>query len=176
MKITVSKLLLLVTLGSGLARAAAAQTGRIALASHAGQVAETDDNFGIVPMPADVWRADTLTYVNDSLALHTGQMRSWRYAQQYEKGAWHRQVEQVAYKVLGSPSLQAIVEELRRQNPSTVFVGFEKWGGTRKKLLRGTQLFPKRPFQYSHWRGLAGAAALGAVGWLLGRKPGMKAS
>jgi hypothetical protein len=175
MKAAASKLLFLGCVLESLASPAAAQTGRIALASHAGRVAGAIDNFGIVPMPADEWRADTLVYLNDSLALHSGQMRSWRYKQQQEKAVWHRRVEEEQYNVSGNPPPQVVLEELRKYYPKAVFVGFDKWGKRLKmKPSKGAQLFPKRPFQYSYWRGLAGMAALGAVGWLLGRKPGVK--
>ena len=63
------------------------------------------------------------------------------------------------------------MESLRQDYPHTVFIGFDRWGKhPQKKPTKGAQLLPKRPFQYSYWSGLAGAAALGAVGWLLGKK------
>jgi len=180
MKATVGKLLLMGCMLGSVASPAAAQTGRIALASHGGSAAEAGDNFGIVPVPrpSNEWRADTLVYVNDSLAVHTGQMRSWRYEQQQRQQAvWHRQVEQTQYLVPRSISPRVVPEELRSQYPSAVLIGFDKWGKHPvKKPLKGARVYPKRPFQYSYWRGLAGVAALGAVGWLLGKKPGSKAS
>lgn len=151
---------------------AAGQTGRIALGSHAGRVAEASDNFGIVPMPGAEWRADTLVYLNDSLAIHSGQMRSWAYSSQREKAVWHRQTEQEEYNSYGNLSSQASLTVLRNRYPHAVFVGFDKLGKhSKKKASKGAQTFSKRPFQYSYWRGLATVAALGAVGWLLSRKP-----
>ena len=177
MKATVGKLLLMGCVLGSAASPVAAQTGRIALASHGGSAAEAGDNFGIVPMPGDEWRADTLVYVNDSLAVHAGQMRSWRYKQQRQQAVWHRQVEQTQYQVSGSTSPRAVSDELRNQYPSAVLIGFDKWGKhPAKKPLKGARVYPKRPFQYSYLRGLAGVAALGAVGWLLGKKSGLKAS
>lgn len=168
-------LLLVVALGASPA-VAAAQTGRIALASHAGRAAGADDNFGIVPKPRPAWRADTLAYVNDSLALHSGQMRGWVQVDKHSQIVWTRKSEQVDYRGAESTTPQAIVESLRQEYPHAVFIGFDRWGKhPQKKPSKGAQLLPKRPFQYSYWRELAGAVALGAVGWLRGRKAEMKA-
>jgi len=72
------------------------------------------------------------------------------------------------------------LESIKERNPKAVFIGFDKaqQAGQSQKIKKPAskkpsgqiQVFPKRPFQYSYWRELAGTAALGAVGWLLGKK------
>lgn len=179
-------LLLSVALSGGLTLSATAQTGRIALASHAGRVAEADDNFGIVPRPTRkeytrlTWKTDTVTYLSDSMAIHSGLMMAY-YRDGKPAANWHRAVE-IIQKVGGvyykdmdmiSSSLQHTftLDSLRKWYPKATVVGADKLKKPASKKSSGhMQVFPKRPFQYSYWRGLASVAALGAVGWLLGKK------
>ena len=176
--------LLLVALASALALSSAAQTGRIAHYSHAGSAAtlvdekEAKDNFGSL-MPH--FEPDTIRYLSDSTASVHG---SWRYCSHCNDRKNQRILKldpkmtrgQAAnylknlypwttLTLLDFDSLSAPVKKGRPRQQ----------GGHRQKPSGQIQAFPKRPFQYSYWRGLAGAAALGAVGWLLGRKPGAKA-
>ena len=67
---------------------------------------------------------------------------------------------------------QEAVAALQQEFLGVKLSGFDKQLKKRseKKPAGRIQAFPKRPFQYSYWRGLATVAALGAVGWLLGRK------
>ena len=75
--------LLLVALANALAFSSAAQTGRIAYASHGGHATALLrtgvglDNFGIPypygnPSKADEWKKDSFVCINDSLVEHRG--------------------------------------------------------------------------------------------------------
>ena len=185
--------LLLVALASAFAFSSAAQTGRVAHYSHGGRAAtlvdEEVDNFGIHPMPVAQWEADTLTYQSDSVAIHSGSYKTFG-THGKPKTDWHREVQEIKYAgsnqaITSSSDTEITVNLLREWYPNTVFIGFDKLkkpapkkAGFPKPAPRKSsgriQAFPKRPFQYSYWHGLASAAALGAVGWLLGRKPGAK--
>ena len=160
---------------------AAAQTGRIAHLSHGGSVAtlasaEATDNFGLPPMRSEEM-TDSLVCLNDSMAFSYGRYRSVRWQageEALKKAAWQPTSEQVQY-YSGPYQLQRweeAVQDLRRQYPEAKLLKFEKQSKKqgRKKSTSQSQAFPKRPFQYSFWRGVAGVAGLGAVGWLLGRK------
>lgn len=171
--------LLLVIFASGLAFSGAAQTGRIAHFSHGGSAAtlaaqeEGKDNFGEL-MP--YFETDSIRYLSDSTFLKYGK---WRYcsdckgrknplmgvlkpkrnaaeAARYFKQSYYHETP----KLVGFDSLTSPVNQGRRKLKS----------GSSGKPAGRSQAFPKRPFQYSYWRALAGAAALGAVGWLLGKK------
>jgi len=174
-------------LASSLAFSSAAQTGRVAHFSRGGAAAtleaETrkEDNFG-TPMvfpkkPTRLeWKADTITFLNDSMAIHRGLMTAY-YNNGKSASGWQRTVE-IIQRVEGvyyvdDAAMFALhdLNSLRKWYPSAVLVGSDKLKKAEPKKPSGYKLaLPKRPFQYSYWRGLAGVAALGAVGWLLGRK------
>lgn len=163
------------------ARPAAAQTGRIAHLSHGGSAAtlaaaEAVDNFGI-PSSRSEHITDSLVYLNDSIAMSYGRFRMVRWQageEELKKAKWQPDNEQIQYySQLRHPQRwQEVVRDLRRQHPQAKLIGFDKQPKKpgRKKSTSQSQVFPKRPFQYSFWRGMAGVAGLGAVGWLLGRK------
>jgi hypothetical protein len=172
-------LLLVVALGASPA-VVAAQTGRIAVASHAGRVADDADNFGIPPARVE-YLTDSLVYQNDTLLMYYGRVRSARYNagdEELKKKPW--QPNSYLYRYYSgrySPQRwEAATAVLRRDNPEAKLVGFDKprQRPRVKKPTGRSQILPKRPFQYSYWRGLASVVALGAVGWLLGRKPEAK--
>jgi hypothetical protein len=172
---------LVVAAALGVARPAASQTGRIAHLSHGGSAAtlasaEAADNFGLPTMRSEDM-TDSLVYLNDSLATSYRRYRSvsWRAGDaELKKASWRSSSEQVQY-YSGPYQLQRweeAVQDLRRQYPEAKLLKFEKQSKKqgRKKSTSQSQAFPMRPFQYSFWRGVAGVAGLGAVGWLLGRK------
>lgn len=186
MKATVSKLLLVGCVLGSTASPAAGQTGRIAHFSHGGSAvglggeAAAADNFGIIPMPLRVeWKADTVSYLSDSVAIHSGLSRTY-YRSGEPQTDWHRRPVEIPYagnkKLLAAPNREwATLDSLHKWYPKAVFIGFNKPKKAGPKKPSGQMhAFPKRPFQYSYWRELAGAAGLGVVGWLLGRKPGAK--
>lgn len=165
------------------ARPAAAQTGRIAHLSHGGSPATLGasvaaDNFGL-PTTRDEYVTDSLVYLNDSIATRYGRHRAVRWGAsdaELQKKPWQSYSEPMQY-YLGryeSQKWQEAVQALQqREKPKAKLIGFEKplkMKGRRQKSASQSQVFPKRPFQYSFWRGVAGVAGLGAVGWLLGRK------
>lgn len=178
---------LYVVLASGLAFSSAAQTGRVAHFSRGGASAtleaeeRKEDNFGTPVVPPKKfthlkWKVDTITFLNDSMAIHRGLMMAY-----YEDGkpaaGWQRTVE-VIQRVEGvyyadNAAMFALhdLNSLRKWYPRAVIVGSDKLKKAAPKKPSGrVQALPRRPFQYSYWQRLAGAAALGAVGWLLGKK------
>jgi len=179
MKNNLSQVLLVATLLS-IALPAAAQTGRIAHFSHGGSpttlAAGAGDNFGL-PTSRSEFIVDSLVYLNDSLAMSYGRYRSVSYQvsdAELKKAPWRLRIGQVQYYT-GSyqpQRWQETMTQLQQQNSQTKLVGFDKQlkKRGRKKTTSQSQIFLKRPFQYSFWRGVVGVAGLGAVGWLLGRK------
>ena len=178
-----NKTLLLALAASLSLPTAHAQTGRIAHFSHGGSVAAlagAADNFGNPALVHVEWKLDTLTYLNDSIAVHRGQARSWISSTSEASATWHREVQGHQYKSYLYPdepkAPAAIIERLHQRFPQATFIGFHKL--MKAKLTRPaprrpsnrSQSFPLRPFQYSFWRGLCSVAAIGAVGWLLGKK------
>jgi hypothetical protein len=167
----------------GTARPAAAQTGRIAHFSHGGSAATlaadvAADNFGL-PDKLEQYVTDSLVYLNDSMATRYGRYRSVRWGAsnaELQKKPWQSYNELIQY-YLGryeSQKWQEAVQALQqREKPKAKLIGFDKqlkMKGRRQKSASQSQVFSRRPFQYSFWRGVAGVAGLGAVGWLLGRK------
>jgi hypothetical protein len=172
-------LLLPIALSGSLSLSATAQTGRIALASHAGRVAEASDNFGLPYRSREKRQIviDSLVCKNDSMLIEYSRYRSQLFPASeaaWEKIPWqkHESYQPYYYGPYGQESWEEAVESLQQQYPQAKVVGFDKQLKKRKnkKPAGRIQAFPKRPFQYSYWRGLAGVVALGAVGWLLGRK------
>ena len=161
--------LLLVVLASALAFSSVAQTGRIAYASHGGNATallsegKGIDNFGIpypYPHRADEWKRDSFVCVNDSLVEHRGLVRAYNNATD-TYAPWKHRVD--VYIGHGN-------EIIKYNFPKAVLVKPPKKKPRSSKPAGNSSALPVRPFQYSLWRGLAGAAALGAVGWLLGKK------
>lgn len=177
---------LLVALSGAFIFPSAAQTGRIAHFSHGGSggtlVAETAamDNFGY-PVRFVV---QEVRRISDSTAVRRG------YIEQGGKSPLNDTIQFLTHDKRAVPRsdgwflpscgpIQSL-EAIRSRYPEAVFVGFDK----AQPLMRSDKkskpapkkpsghidYFPKRPFQYSYWRGLASVAALGAVGWLLGKK------
>ena len=174
------KKLLFVALASALAFSSAAQTGRIAHYSHGGNAAtlekdEWADNFGTVPK---YFRADSARLLGKNIVVFYGKWMGSHLEATTDtlsigkNGDWH--------------SVKEIIEAYEDNVRPFKLINFEptnlsdkaQHSKHSKKALKPTsgkpsgqtQAFPKRPFQYSYWHGLAGAAALGAVGWLLGKK------
>lgn len=175
------KLLSCLTLLTLLAASATAQTGRIAHLSHSGSAATLGkaveaDNFGLPPNKHEAV-VDSLMCLNDSVALSYARHRSvsrWAGDAELKKVPWRSDSRQLQYYsgAYHPQRWEEAVQELRRQYPQAKLLKFEKQAKKqgRKKSTSQSQAFPKRPFQYSFWRGLAGVAGLGAVGWLLGRQ------
>lgn len=178
---------LFAVLAGSLALSSAAQTGRVAHFSRSGASAtleaeeRKEDNFGTpMPPPKAVthlkWKADTITFLNDSMAIHRGLMMAY-YKDGKPASGWQRSAE-VIQRVEGvyyadNAAMFALhdLNSLRKWYPRAVLVGADKLRKVAPKKPSGrVQALPKRPFQYSYWRELAGAVVLGAVGWLLGRK------
>jgi len=172
---------LVVAAALGPARPATAQTGRIAHFSHGGSpatlaAAVATDNFGLARHRSELI-IDSLVCLNDSVATRYGRFRSvlWGAGEEaLKKAPWQRQEEQIQYysRAYNPQPWEEVVQDLRRQHPEAKLVGFKKQlkKQRRKKSTSQSRAFPQRPFQYSFWRGVAGVAGLGAVGWLLGRK------
>jgi len=160
---------------------AAGQTGRIAHFSHGGSTATlaaaaAADNFGL-PTRREEEATDSLVCLNDSMVASYGRYRAvpWRASDaELKKAAWQPYNNSIQY--YSGPyhpqRWQEALQDLRRQYPQAKLIGFDKQlkKQGRKKSASQSQALPKRPFQYSFWRGLAAVAGLGAVGWLLGRK------
>lgn len=157
--------LLFVAFVSALALPSVAQTGRIAHFSHSGRVAlatgEVADNFGISYVEQE-WKDDSIITVSRTTVEHRGQLRMRYVNTKQGAGPWERHV--ASYPVADKQMLQNSFPNAVVENTS------EKKKPSGRKPAGHVQPFPKRPFQYSYWRGLAGIAALGAVGWLLGNK------
>ena len=99
----------------------------------------------------------------------------WRASDaELKKAPWQPNNDQVQYYSgqYQPQRWQEALNDLRQRHPRAKLVGFDKQPKKpgRKKSTSQGQAFPKRPFQYSLWRGLTGVVGLGAVGWLLGRK------
>ena len=160
---------------------AAAQTGRIAHFSHGGSVATlamnaAGDNFGI-PHSRGEHAVDSLVCLNDSLAMSYGRYRSvpWQAGEaELKKATWQPYTNQIQYYSgrYEPKKWQEAVQDLQQRNKQARLVGFDKQLKMRgrKKPTSRSAAFPKRPFQYSFWREMAGVAGLGLVGWLLGRQ------
>ncbi|MGI4864116.1 MAG: hypothetical protein ACRYFZ_09360 [Janthinobacterium lividum] len=122
------------------------------------------------------FQVDSIVCVNDTLAIEYGRMRRVPYLQEpiTSKVRWQQTANEVTYYQprYGQQSWQEAVTALQQQFSGVKLVGFDKQlkKRSRKKPSGYIQPFPKRPFQYSYWHGLATVAALGSVGWLLGRK------
>ena len=166
---------LAIALSGGLALSASAQTERIALASHAGRVAVAGANFGLPTRRANI--VDSWVCNNDSMLTEYSRSRSQLFPAseaEWSKVPWQKQQHYMLYYYgpYEQQSWQEAVESLQQRYPQAKIVGFDKQLKKRKnkKPSGRVQDFSKRPFQYSYWRALAGAAALGAVGWLLGKK------
>jgi len=167
-------------LGSSTLLTAAAQTGRIAHRSHGGSPATlaAADNFGL-PEDRSELIIDSLVCLNDSMAMSYGRYRSVRWGAgdaELRKKPWQSYNNSVQY-FSGRYELQKwqeAVQALQQEQPKARLLGFDKQLKTRgrkqRKSASQSQVLPTRPFQYSFWRGAAGVAGLGAVGWLLGRK------
>lgn len=171
----INPFMLAIALSGGLALSASAQTGRIALASHAGRAAEAGDNFGLPHREEHV--IDSVVCRNDSMLTEYSRSRSRMFIEseaEWRKVPWQKQQHYTLYYYgpYEQQSWQEAVESLQQRYPQAKIVGFDKQLKKRKnkKPSGRVQDFSKRPFQYSYWRALAGAAALGAVGWLLGKK------
>lgn len=181
---------LLVALASFLVFSGAAQTGRIAHLGHGGGAATLGagvaaaDNFGY-PVSFVV---QEIRRISDSTAARRGYLHNMGEQPINDTIQFlthnKRAVPQGADWFVPSCGLIQSLETIRKKYPEAIFSGFDKVqqparpGQPAKPVLRkpsGQSLtFPKRPFQYSYWRELAGAAALGTVGWLLSKKPGAK--
>ena len=160
---------------------AAAQTGRIAHFSHGGSVATlpagvAGDNFGL-PSRKEEYATDSLVYLNDSMAVSYGRYRSvpWRASTaELNKAAWQPYNNPIQYYSgqYERQKWQEALQALQQQHPQAKQIGFDKQLKTRsrRKSSSRSQVFPRRPFQYSFWREAAGVAGLGVVGWLLGKK------
>jgi hypothetical protein len=136
------------------------------------------DNFGL-PSSRSEGVTDSLVCLNDSMALSYGRYRAVRWQAGEEalrKAAWQPTTEHVQYYAgaYHPQRWQEALQDLRRQNPQAKLIGFDKQLKKRRSKKAASQsqsqALPKRPFQYSFWRGVAGVAGLGAVGWLLGRQ------
>ncbi len=175
------KLLSCLTLLTLLAASATAQTGRIAHLSHSGSAATLGravaaDNFGLPPNRHEAV-VDSLVYLSDSVAIRYARYRSvsrWASDAELEKAPWHSDSRQLQYYsgAYHPQRWEEAVQDLRQQYPQAKLLKFEKQVKKqgRRKSTSQNQAFPKRPFQYSFWRGLGAVAGLGAVGWLLGRQ------
>lgn len=183
------KLLFITLINGVLAFSGAAQTGRIAHFSHSGSAVmlakekEREDNFGYYHVVV----IEEVKRLSDSTAARRGYM--------YYSGSGKREIISDTIQFLThdkraiangpdwflrSCGLGETLESIRERNPKAVLIGFDKTqqAGQPQKTKKPVpkkpsghmEAFPKRPFQYSYWRGLASAAALGAVGWLLGKK------
>lgn len=171
-----NQVMLAIALSGGLALSASAQTERIALASHAGRVAEVGANFGLPHREGHM--IDSVVCRNDSMLTEYSRSRSQMFIKneaEWSKVPWQKQqlYRLYYYGPYDQQSWQEAVESLKQRYPQAKIVGFDKQlkKHKNKKPSGRVQDLPKRPFQYSYLRWLASAAALGAVGWLLGRKP-----
>lgn len=181
---------LVIAAALGVARPAAAQTGRIAHLSHGGSPATRGeavaaDNFGL-PDKLEQYVTDSLVYLNDSMATRYGRYRSVRWGAsdaELQKKPWQSSSNLVQYFwgryepqkwQEAVQKWQDAMQASQQEQPKLKLIGFDKQlktkGRKQKKSASQSQAFPRRPFQYSFWRGVAGVAGLGAVGWLLGRK------
>lgn len=177
--------LLLAALASALAFSSAAQTGRIAHFSHGGSAAVLTtsakaDNFGVVPT---IFEPDSARLLSKHKVIFYG-----RWIGSYPTPEQRKAT--TAIETIGAqghwPSVESIIEAYKDYYRPFKFINFDStkasYQGNRprrsNKALKPVpekpsgqiQTFPKRPFQYSYWRGLAGVVGLGAVGWLLGKK------
>ena len=178
---------LFAVLAGSLTFSSAAQTGRVAHFSRGGASTtleaeeRKEDNFG-TPMvfPKALthlkWKADTITFLNDSMAIHRGLVMAY-YKDGKPASVWQQsseviqRIEGVYYADNAVMFTLHDLSSLRKWYPKAVIVGADRLKKAVPKKPSGyRQAFPKRPFQYSYWRGLASAAAVGAVGWLLGKK------
>jgi len=165
--------LLLVALASTVALSSAAQTGRIAHYSHGGSAVTLPseekgvDNFGN-PYPyghrPEEWKNDSFVSINDSLVEHRGLVRTYTNSSE-QAGPWKHRVD--VYIGRGK-------EIVKYTYPKAGLVKHPKKKPHSSKPAGNSSALPVRPFQYSFWRGLGGVAGLGALGWLLGRKPGAR--
>jgi hypothetical protein len=162
--------LLLVALASAFASSSAAQTDRIAYASHSGNATtllneeKGVDNFGIPYAyshnnhSAEEWKKDSFVSINDSLVEHRGLVRMYNNSTE-TYGPWKHRVD--VYIGRGN--------EVVKYNFPKAVLAKPPQKKPRSKPAGNSSALPVRPFQYSLWRGLGGVVGLGALGWLLGR-------
>ena len=176
------RVLLAAALSGGLALSAAGQTRRIAHFSHGGSAAALAgaagaDNFGYITQLF----IQEVRSISDSTVVRRG------YESVSERG-----VNWPFNDTIQFPEKMSAAMAMRYLNHNNQLIPSDSLGikyiglysttymsqplhepkrTKYKKPANRSQATPTRPFQYNCWQQVASMAALGAVGWLLGRKP-----